>query len=70
MKKFIKSFITIDAAGKEYKIDYYQEFQKTQTLSGTLHIFGGEELYRCESHIVTKTGNDTFQVGHINTKVK
>lgn len=70
MRKLTKSFNAIDTNGKIYRIDCYQEFVTSKTLSGKSATLAGMEEYWCAGSPVTPTDDQTFQIVGSNTQVK
>lgn len=70
MKKLINSFNAIDANGKIYRIDCYQTFHTSRTLSGELETLGGRKEYRCGTGPVNCINDNTFQIVMSDTEVK
>ena len=70
MKKLINSFKAIDENGKQYRIDCYQTFHTSRTLSGTAETLAGLKEYRCGHDAVSCIDANTFEILRSETMVK
>ncbi len=70
MKKLINSFKAKDSNGNLYTIDHYQEFIKTEYISGQSELIPGMESYWCNNSRVNLTGHQEFYIVLLDTHVK
>ena len=67
--KLLESFTAVDAHGKKYKIDLFQEHREIRTLNGTDHL-PGMKFYACGTSKVTNIDDHTFHIISTDTEVK
>lgn len=70
MKKLIDSFKAVDATGKTYIIDRYQEYSYETYLSSEPELVAGLESYSWQGTEVLSRGGDAFYICSINTEIK
>lgn len=70
MKKHIGSFQAVDAAGKAYTIDHYQEYSSSRLINGKIDIATGMESHAFGHYEVLFLGDNTFYITGLETEVK